>query len=470
MIAHRGTITDRYGEPLAVSTPVDSVWVNPQEFADSRRRHRAARERAQADQRVARRSASPATSTASSSTSRATSSRTRRRRSARSGSPASTFDARVPPLLPGGRSDRRTCSASPTSTTKGQEGLELAYDHWLAGEDGAKRVIQDATARSSRNVERSARAARAQTCVTTIDLRIQYLAYRELKAAVREQRARRLGRSCSTSRPAKCSRWSTSRRTTRTTATQFDVARLSQSRGDRHLRAGLEHQAVRRGGGARLRAGTTPTASIDTTPGSSRSASNSSEDHAQPRHDRPRDQVLAQVVQRRHGEDRAVSSSRRRCTTRCATRLRQGDGQRLSRRVGGAPARATQHWRPIGIATMSLRLRPVGHAAAARAGLRDGRRVRRSPPDHLPARRPSRRRASASLAARGRARAGLAARGRRDAPEGDRQAGRDARLSRRRQDRHGVEGRPPAATRRTATRRVRRRRAGERAAARRRRR
>ena len=25
--AHRGTITDRYGEPLAVSTPVDSVWV-----------------------------------------------------------------------------------------------------------------------------------------------------------------------------------------------------------------------------------------------------------------------------------------------------------------------------------------------------------------------------------------------------------------------------------------------------------
>src|ERR1700732_4989076 len=31
--AHRGTITDRYGEPLAVSTPVDSVWVNPGELA-----------------------------------------------------------------------------------------------------------------------------------------------------------------------------------------------------------------------------------------------------------------------------------------------------------------------------------------------------------------------------------------------------------------------------------------------------
>ena len=31
--AHRGTIADRYGEPLAVSTPVDSIWVNPGELA-----------------------------------------------------------------------------------------------------------------------------------------------------------------------------------------------------------------------------------------------------------------------------------------------------------------------------------------------------------------------------------------------------------------------------------------------------
>ena len=31
--AHRGTITDRYGEPLAISTPVDSIWVNPKQFA-----------------------------------------------------------------------------------------------------------------------------------------------------------------------------------------------------------------------------------------------------------------------------------------------------------------------------------------------------------------------------------------------------------------------------------------------------
>jgi cell division protein FtsI (penicillin-binding protein 3) len=33
--AHRGAITDRNGEPLGVSTPVDSVWVNPQELNDN---------------------------------------------------------------------------------------------------------------------------------------------------------------------------------------------------------------------------------------------------------------------------------------------------------------------------------------------------------------------------------------------------------------------------------------------------
>jgi cell division protein FtsI (penicillin-binding protein 3) len=77
-----------------------------------------------------------------------------------------------------------------TVDDKGQEGLELGFDQLLNGEDGAKRVIQDSLGRYVENVE-SIRAPRpGGDLVTSIDLRIQYLAYRELKAAMQEYRAR----------------------------------------------------------------------------------------------------------------------------------------------------------------------------------------------------------------------------------------------------------------------------------------
>ncbi|MBF8292585.1 MAG: hypothetical protein HW392_1412, partial [Steroidobacteraceae bacterium] len=72
----------------------------------------------------------------------------------------------------------------------GQEGLELEYDQSLAGLDGRKRVIQDGRGRIVQNVD-SIRAPRpGEDLYTSIDLRIQYLAYRELKAAIRKHKAR----------------------------------------------------------------------------------------------------------------------------------------------------------------------------------------------------------------------------------------------------------------------------------------
>jgi cell division protein FtsI (penicillin-binding protein 3) len=76
-----------------------------------------------------------------------------------------------------------------TVDDQGQEGLELGYDQLLNGEDGAKRVIQDLYGRYVENVE-SIRAPRpGRDLTTSIDLRIQYLAYRELKAAMQQYRA-----------------------------------------------------------------------------------------------------------------------------------------------------------------------------------------------------------------------------------------------------------------------------------------
>ena len=186
--AHRGTITDRYGEPLAVSTPVDSVWVNPRELALATDQIPRLASALKLDrQELAR---------------RVTSNLDREfLYLARHLQPAEA--AQIKALgIPGvytSREYRRYYPASEVTghllgftnvDDAGQEGLELAFDHWLAGEDGAKRVIQDRYGRIVQNVESIRPARPGRDLVLSIDLRIQYLAYRELKAAIRDQRAR----------------------------------------------------------------------------------------------------------------------------------------------------------------------------------------------------------------------------------------------------------------------------------------
>jgi cell division protein FtsI (penicillin-binding protein 3) len=186
--AHRGAIFDRFGEPLAVSTPVDSVWVDPPTVAG------------QPDQlpRLARALArDPAWLTRRVTTSLDSQYLVLARQ-------LQPEDAeRIRALhIPGvylSREYRRYYPAAEVTgqllgftgaEDQGQEGLELAYEQLLAGEDGAKRVIQDRIGRVVENVD-SIRAPRpGGELVTSLDLRIQYLAYRELKSAVREFQAR----------------------------------------------------------------------------------------------------------------------------------------------------------------------------------------------------------------------------------------------------------------------------------------
>ena len=72
---------------------------------------------------------------------------------------------------------------------EGQEGLELAFNHWLAGESGAKRVLKDRLGRSVENIESIRPARHGKDLRTSIDLRIQYLAYRTLKSAIQSYNA-----------------------------------------------------------------------------------------------------------------------------------------------------------------------------------------------------------------------------------------------------------------------------------------
>jgi cell division protein FtsI (penicillin-binding protein 3) len=185
--AHRGAITDRYGEPLAVSTPVDSIWVNPQELNDNIDQLPRLAQALKEDQQTLAR--------------RITSNLDReflylvRHMPPEQAAHIKALEIPGVYLLreyqryyPAGEVSGHVVGFT-TVDDKGQEGLELGFDQMLNGEDGAKRVIQDSYGRYVENVE-SIRAPRpGRDLVTSIDLRIQYLAYRELKSAMKEYRA-----------------------------------------------------------------------------------------------------------------------------------------------------------------------------------------------------------------------------------------------------------------------------------------
>lgn len=186
--AHRGTITDRYGEPLAVSTPVDSIWANPKELALAIDQiPRLAQELRLDQQELARR--------ITSNLDREFLYLARHRQPAEAqrikalGIPGVYLIREYRRYYPAGEVAGHVLGFTNIDDA-GQEGLELAFDHWLAGEDGAKRVIQDRYGRIVQDVESIRPARPGRDLVLSIDLRIQYLAYRELKAAIREHRAR----------------------------------------------------------------------------------------------------------------------------------------------------------------------------------------------------------------------------------------------------------------------------------------
>jgi cell division protein FtsI (penicillin-binding protein 3) len=186
--AHRGAITDRFGEPLAVSTPVDTVWVDPSVVA------------AQADQlpRLAKALGRDVTWLTRRVTSSLDSQYLVLAKQLQPDDAARIRDLHVPGVYLSREYRRFYPAAEVTghvlgftgSEDQGQEGLELGYEQVLAGEDGAKRVIQDRLGRVVENVD-SIRAPRpGNDLAISLDLRIQYLAYRELKTAIREFQAR----------------------------------------------------------------------------------------------------------------------------------------------------------------------------------------------------------------------------------------------------------------------------------------
>ena len=186
--SHRGMILDRNGVPLAISTPVDSVWAHPPTTLQEPKYFSSLARLLEMTPREL--------------------SQTLKRSSDRE---FVYLKRHVPPDLaarvmalkvPGVallREYRRYYPTGPVAghvvgftnvDDLGQEGLELAYDSWLRAIPGAKRVLKDLQGNAVEVVESIRLPVAGRDLVTSLDRRVQYLAYRELKSAVQKSGAR----------------------------------------------------------------------------------------------------------------------------------------------------------------------------------------------------------------------------------------------------------------------------------------
>lgn len=185
--AYRGIIQDRNGEPLAVSTPVVTLWANPRELITQQHAWAALAKKlgvnnARLRDRILRNQEKQFIYLQ------------------RHMNPAKADEILQLDIagVYGLEERRRYYPASEVTAhvvgftnidDSGQEGMELAYQEMLQGVDGKKRVVKDLKRRTIKDVGLIRNAAPGQDVTLSIDLRAQYLAYRELLSAVNEYQA-----------------------------------------------------------------------------------------------------------------------------------------------------------------------------------------------------------------------------------------------------------------------------------------
>jgi cell division protein FtsI (penicillin-binding protein 3) len=183
----RGAIYDRNGMPLAVSTPMLSLWANPEQLLQHSGRI----------PELAKALGVDATDLARKLQKRGEREFVYLRRLM----PPEAAKAVLALDIPGVNGQREYKRYYPDGAAtahvlgftniddRGQEGLELAYDGWLAGKPGEKRVIRDRLGRVVENVEQIRAPVPGHALTLSIDSRIQYLAYSALSEAVLKRHA-----------------------------------------------------------------------------------------------------------------------------------------------------------------------------------------------------------------------------------------------------------------------------------------
>ncbi len=187
MPASRGAVMDRNGKPLAVSTPVESIWASPAEMeldaaqlaqlagALKMERKSLAARLAEKDKNFVwlKRQLSPAEAT-------------------------KVIALKIPGVFQQREYRRFYPSGDVTAHVigftgkedQGQEGIELAQQSHLGGSPGQRRVIKDRKGRIVEDIENLKVPREGKSLRLSIDERLQYLAHRELKAAVDANKAK----------------------------------------------------------------------------------------------------------------------------------------------------------------------------------------------------------------------------------------------------------------------------------------
>jgi cell division protein FtsI (penicillin-binding protein 3) len=182
--AHRGLITDRNGEPLAVSTPVTTLWANGKELQSGKAQWNELAAALGQDAKTFSARLAAAHEREFMYLVRGLTPEQGRR----------ILDMKVPGVY-GIEEFRRFYPAGEVAAhvvgftdidDRGREGMELAFDDWLAGVPGKRQVLKDRRGRLIKDVQVAQNAKAGKALALSIDLRLQYLAHRELRNALLE--------------------------------------------------------------------------------------------------------------------------------------------------------------------------------------------------------------------------------------------------------------------------------------------
>ncbi|WP_409438616.1 peptidoglycan D,D-transpeptidase FtsI family protein [Pseudomonas sp.] len=184
--AHRGLITDRNGEPLAVSTPVSTIWINPKELAGAKEKWSILAESVgqpygdlakRLEQNSNReflylvRGITPEQGEAVMAT-------------VKQHKIPGVYDIEeFRRFYPAGEVAAHVVGFTDIDD-RGREGVELAFNDWLAGVPGKRQVLKDRRGRVIKDVQVAKNAKPGNSIALSIDLRLQYLANRELRNAL----------------------------------------------------------------------------------------------------------------------------------------------------------------------------------------------------------------------------------------------------------------------------------------------